>query len=386
MIKILLNNFYIQNSRIGRYINFKLLTIFLAIIFIISLLVFGNQFVLRVKESIEIGVPFQELMPIVALNMLRDIPLIVALSLFLSIIITINQLYKNSEAIVMNSVGIGFKHFCIIIQPIVIIIFATLLIFTTYIIPIAKYEKNIIETNTENASEFSFITEGEFEEFKNGEIVFFASKSNGIKEDSFQNMEEIFIFALNNNDPIIAVANEAIKFINLENNGTYLRLKNGRRYQGFPNQINKTILDFDVYDLEIVPGDIKNSAIASSSIESKKTSELIRIGGSAALSELQWRISQPVSLLILSFFGILLGRTSPRGSKGLGLVFGLVLFIFYNNFLLIAKSSIENETIHPSIGFLGVHLFIVILVLFFYKLFNLNYHNYVDKIRFLKNN
>ena len=386
MLKIFLNNFYIQNSRIGRYINFKLITIFLAIIFIVSLLVFGNQFVLRVKESIEIGVPFQELMPIVALNMLRDIPLIVALSLFLSIIITINQLYKNSEAIVMNSIGMSYKHFCIIIQPIVIMVFAILLVFTTYVIPIAKHEKSIIESKTENASEFSFITEGEFEEFKNGEIVFFASKSNGVKEDSFQNMEEIFIFALNNNDPIIAVANEAIKFINPENNGTYLRLKNGRRYQGFPNQINKTILDFDVYDLEIVPGDIKSSAIASSSIESKKTFELIRIGGSAALSELQWRISQPVSLLILSFFGVLLGRTSPRGSKGLGLVFGLVLFIFYNNFLLIAKSSIETDSIHPAIGFLGVHLVVVIVVLFFYQLFNLNHLSYVDKIRFLKNN
>ena len=52
MIKILLNNFYLQNSRIGRYINFKLIAIFIAILFIIGLLVFGNQFVLRVKESI----------------------------------------------------------------------------------------------------------------------------------------------------------------------------------------------------------------------------------------------------------------------------------------------------------------------------------------------
>ena len=383
MIKILLNNFYLQNSRIGRYINFKLIAIFIAILFIIGLLVFGNQFVLRVKESIEVGVPFQELMPIIFLNILRDIPLIVTLSLFLSIIITINQLYKNSEAVVMNAIGIGYKHLCIIIQPIVIIVFTGVLLFTTYVIPIAKYEKNIIETKAENASEFSFITEGEFEEFKNGEIVFFASKSNAIDEDSYQNMEEIFIYALNNSDPIIVVAKEAIKFINPENNGTYLRLQNGTRYQGFPSQKNRKILDFDVYDLEIVSGEINNSTF-SPSIESKKTSELIYIGGSLAFSELQWRISQPISLLVLSFFGVLLGKASQRNSKGLGLVFGLMIFIFYNNFLLIAKSSIENENIHPIIGFFGVHLFIVLIVLIIYQLFNLNLDNYLAKIRFLK--
>ena len=48
--------------------------------------------------------------------MVRDIPLIVSLSLFLAIILTITQLYKNSEAVVMNSVGLSNKDFFLIIQ------------------------------------------------------------------------------------------------------------------------------------------------------------------------------------------------------------------------------------------------------------------------------
>ena len=36
-------------------------------------------------------------------------------------------------------------------------------------------KKVIAEDETVNASEFSFITEGKFESFKNGEIVFYAS-------------------------------------------------------------------------------------------------------------------------------------------------------------------------------------------------------------------
>jgi lipopolysaccharide export system permease protein len=384
MIKILINNFHMQNSKIGRYINFKLFSIFLAINIVISLVVFGNQFVLRVKDSAESGIPFMEIMPIIFLNTLRDIPLIVTLSLFLSIIITFNQLYKNSEAIAIHSIGLGKKQFGIMIQPIVIIIFSIMLIFTSYIIPAAKFEKNIIESQAKNASEFSFITEGQFEEFKNGEIVFFASQSDSIDNDNFQNMEEIFIYSLNNNDPIIVVASEAIKYINQDNKGTYLRLKNGKRYQGFPGSENKKILDFDSYDLEIVSGKVKDSLSTSSTIESSKTSDLLIIGNSLAWAEFQWRISQPISLIILSFLGIILGETSPRKGKNLGLIFGLIIFILYNNLLMIIKNSIENESLNPFIGLFLAHFFVLVIIFMVYRLINLNFIYYVDKIPFFK--
>ena len=105
--------FKYQNNRIARYVLRNLVTLFLAIIFILGLVVFGNQFVLMVQESIERGIPIQELMPLVSFNMIRDVPLILTLSLFLAIVITISRLYKNSEAIVMNSLGLGDKHFIV---------------------------------------------------------------------------------------------------------------------------------------------------------------------------------------------------------------------------------------------------------------------------------
>ena len=77
-----------QNSRIAKYILRSLVVLFLAIMFILGLVVFGNQFVLMVQESIERGIPIKELMPLVSFNMIRDVPLILTLSLFLAIIIT----------------------------------------------------------------------------------------------------------------------------------------------------------------------------------------------------------------------------------------------------------------------------------------------------------
>ena len=58
-----------QNSQIARYVRRNLVTLFFAIVFIIVLVLFGNQFVLTVQESVEEGIPFQELMPLVSYNM-----------------------------------------------------------------------------------------------------------------------------------------------------------------------------------------------------------------------------------------------------------------------------------------------------------------------------
>ena len=119
--------FNFQNTLISKYLIRNLIIFFFGITFIIALIVFGNQFVLTVQESVQHGIPIQELMPLVGLNMLRDIPIILTLSLFLSIIISISQLYKNSEAVVMNSIGIGDKSFISLIQP--IIVFSFIIVF-----------------------------------------------------------------------------------------------------------------------------------------------------------------------------------------------------------------------------------------------------------------
>ena len=357
-----------QNSRIAKYILRNLVTLFLAIIFILGLIVFGNQFVLMVQESIERGIPIQELMPLVSFNMIRDVPLILTLSLFLAIVITISRLYKNSEAIVMNSLGLGDKHFIVFIQPLVIASFLIIFFLTIYAVPWAKQQKNIMEEETRNASEFSFITEGEFEQFKQGEIVFYTSESKTLDTVGAQNMEEIFIYASDNGKPVIVLASEAIKYIDPQSNSIYLRLKDGVRYQGIPSNKNKNILNFDLYDLEIVSGELQKSVAIYSKIEGKSTLELLKQGGLLANAELQWRISQPITVLILSVIGVFLGKASPRSGKGINLLIGVVVFMIYYNSLLAAKSAIELGQINSILGLWVVHFLVILLLILFYKL------------------
>jgi len=371
-----------QNTIISRYLLSNLIVFFFAITFIIGLIVFGNQFVLTVQESISFGIPIKELMPLVGFNMLRDIPIILTLSLFLSIIITISQLYKNSEAVVMNSIGLGDKNFMNIIKPIIFFTFIIIFYLTIFAVPWAKQQKSYAEDETINASEFSFITEGKFESFKNGDIVFYASESKLNDIVGEQNMEEIFIYALDNENPVIVLASEAKKYTDAKNDSIYLRLKNGTRYEGLPSNGNINILNFEKYDLEIVSGDVQKSITSFSEIEEKNTIDLLREGGPKANAEIQWRISQPISVLILSIFGVFLGKSSPRTGKGINLIIGIVVFMLYNNALLVAKSAIESGQLSPLIGMWSIHLLLLLILIIFYQFRQGKVAYFIDKISF----
>jgi lipopolysaccharide export system permease protein len=380
---MLLKIFNFPNTILSRYLLKNLVVFLLSIFFIIGLIIFGNQFVITLQESAEHGIPFQELMPIIGFNMLRDIPIIFSLSLFLAIIISISQMYKSSEAVVMNAVGIGEKGFLSYIQPIIILSFILVFILTIYAVPWAKQQKSYTEDETVNASEFSFITEGKFENFKNGDIVFYASESSAIDSSGEQNMEEIFIYVSSEESPVIVLASEATKYTDSISQSIYLRLRDGVRYEGLPGELNINIMDFDQYDLEIVSGEIKKSLSNYSEIEEKTSIDLLIEGSLLSIAEMQWRFSQPLSILILSVIGVLLGRTSPRTGKGINLLIGVVIFMVYNNGLLIAKTSIENGELNPLVGLWSIHLMFILFFIIYYQFRQVKVAYFVDKIAFL---
>ena len=106
-------------------------------------------------------------------------------------------------------------------------------------------------------------------------------------------------------------------------------------------------------------------------------------GSLLANAEMQWRFSQPLSILILSVIGVLLGKTSPRTGKGINLLIGVLIFMLYNNGLLVAKTSIENGELDPSIGLWSIHVMFILFLLIFYQLRQGKVSYFIDKIAFL---
>jgi lipopolysaccharide export system permease protein len=150
-ISIFKRVYYLINTILAKYVMRNVWMITAAIFLIIALVVFGNQVVLMIKESIKHGIPTTDLLPLISFNMIRDVPLILSLSLFLAIILTISKFYKNSEAIVMNAMGVGDKHLMVFIQPVVLVIFIFILFLTTVAVPWTKQARKVIMKLSDNA-------------------------------------------------------------------------------------------------------------------------------------------------------------------------------------------------------------------------------------------
>lgn len=134
--------------------------------------------------------------------------------------------------------------------------------------------------------------------------------------------------------------------------------------------------------MEIVSGDIQKSIASFSEIEERNTIDLLREGGVNANAEIQWRISQPISVLILSIFGVFLGKSSPRTGKGINLIFGIIIFMLYNNALLVVKSAIESGQLSSLIGMWSIHLLLLLFLIIFYQLRRGKVAYFIDKIPF----
>ena len=80
---------------------------------------------------------------------------------------------------------------------------------------------------------------------------------------------------------------------------------------------------------------------------------------------------------------MLLGKTSPRTGKGINLLIGVLIFMLYNNGLLVAKTSIENGELNPSIGLWSIHVMFILFLLIFYQLRQGKVSYFIDKIAFL---
>jgi len=176
------------------------------------------------------------------------------------------------------------------------------------------------------------------------------------------------------------LASEAIKFTDPENKNVYLRLRDGTRYQDITSFNRKNVLHFDQYDLQIISGDIQNTIIAYTSVEGANTLELFKGKGPKVNAELQWRLSPPISLLVLSALGVLLGKASPRSGRSVGMLIGIVIFMLYNNGLLIAKNSVERGELDQNVGLWGVHLLAIMLTFVFYQLRNKKISGHLVKI------
>jgi len=141
-------------------------------------------------------------------------------------------------------------------------------------------------------------------------------------------------------------------------------MDDGYRYDGNPGLADYRAIKYDTYGVLLPKPDVSNEVTDR---DAMPTSSLIGNPDVRAIAELQWRISMPLLVFIVTLIAVPLSRVNPRQGRFLKLLPAILLYMGYVTALILVRGGLEKGSISPTLGLWWVHgLFLAIGLLLFY--------------------
>ena len=293
---------------------------------------------------------------------LRYLPILVSLTLFISVLLTLSRSYRDSEMVVWFTSGLGLNAW---IRP--VLIYALPLVFVIAVLslllsPWAMAKTDEFRRQLESQDEVAAISPGVFKESRHEERVFFVEKLAA----NLTTVANIFVHSDEDGEIGTTVAKQGYQET-APNGDRFLVLLKGRRYIGPPGSAEYRIIEFEKYALRIEANEAKEYL---PSIKSQPTAELFGEKPAEARAELIWRMGLPLSALVLCLLAIPMSFVNPRAGRSLNLMLAGLLYMLYSNMLSITQAWVAQEQISPLLGMWAVHLAMLALTvaLFYLRL------------------
>ncbi len=300
------------------------------------------------------GVP--ALMGFAALNYL---PVLLSLSLFLSVMLTLSRCYRDSEMVVWFSSGIGLTRWIVPVLwyalPVVSVIALLSLVLSPWALTKAEEFKNRLSSRDDVTAAMP----GVFRESASGDRVYFIENLD-VEKNHIRN---IFVQSAQHGKMGTVAAREGLQET-AANGDRFLILLNGTRYEGVPGQADFRIVQFERYAMRIETEEARRPV---PKLQSVPTPDLLAKPDSWNISELEWRLSLPLSALVLALLAIPLSYVNPRAGRSFNLIAALVIYMIYNNSISVSNSWVGQQRIGAAAGFIVLHgVMLAVAALLFY--------------------
>jgi lipopolysaccharide export system permease protein len=308
------------------------------------------------------NIPAGEILAFLGFTSLRYVAILLSLSLFIAVLMTLTRKYRDSEMIIWFASGVSLmawvRPVLTFAAPIVLLIGLMSLFLTPWAIDKSEEFKRQIESR----EELALAAPGVFRESKNAERVYFFEQRSG----ELTEVSNIFVHTHQHGRIGTMVAMRGYEEV-AENGDRFLVLLDGRRYEGEPGSLEYRIVEFERYAVRIDP---RQAKAASPPNKARPLVELLLGATPPELGELSWRVGQPLSALILSLLAIPLSFVNPRSGRSWNLILALLIYATYSNFLSLAQAWIAHGRIGVTAGLVGVHVFMlaVLALLFYHRL------------------
>ena len=339
--------------------------------FSLFLLFFGNRFGQYLGQAVDGELSPLAIFSIVMYRIPDIMVLVLPVSYFLSILITYGRLYSDNEMVVLGSCGVSQVRLLLNTMVSAVIVAIVVGVLSLYVVPISSDRVEDIKEQQARRSLFELLHPRRLEQFSENDprIYYFEQFS-----DNGQQINRVFVADVNA-DPEregvarLITANSAREVINSPNGHRYLVLQDGHQYFGQAGESDYQVSHFRTSGNIINPSEEdttyrKYFERASSLFLWNYGPENGERWYARAQSELQWRISLPILVLVLTLMALALSYTDPRRGRYAKIFPAFIPTIFYLGLLLVAKDSVREQKVSASVGLWWVHgIFLTIGVL-----------------------
>ncbi len=333
----------------------------LAIFFVLVGIIVTTQLVRLLGQAAGGTIDLGGVALLLALALLAYLPLVLSLTLFVAVLMTLTRSYRDSEMVVWFACGMSLTEWIRPVLMLTVPIVVLIALSTLVVRPWAVANAEELRRRLENRDDVSMVTPGVFRESNRGDRVFFVEKVSG-KENVVGN---VFVSSVQHNRQGVMVAAQG--FTETAPNGDrFLVLRDGRRYEGEPGTAAYKIYEFERYAMRIEVSEAQRAPTE----KSVPTLELVRDPTRRNLGELSFRLGVPIGALILALLAIPLSFVNPRAGRSMNLLLALLVYMSYSNMLSIAEASIGQSRVSFATGVFGVHavMFLLLLLLFYRRL------------------
>lgn len=342
-------------SRIDRYV-FREAFVSTVITMVVLLVIFmSNQFAETLGEAAADLLPRDAVFDVFLLQFIQYLSLLAPVGVLIGILLALARLNRDSEMAALSSCGVGPVN---LLKPIG---FMSLLLalgvawLSLFKAPDASREIEEIRMRAQEELELGALEPGRFTTINGGDTVVYVAEIDADRGTPLG----LFIEQEEDETKIVVLAEEGEVVANTDSGELQLELRNGRRYIGSPGDAEFYIEEFGGHGIPIR----METREFVESIESRSTLGLLASRDSESRAEFAWRVSAPLSILILAVLAVPLGRSSPREGKYARVGVGLLIFVIYENSLSIARVWIERDSVPEWLGIWWVHGALAVLAI-----------------------
>jgi len=285
---------------------------------------------------------------------LNNLAVLMQLTVFVTILLTMTRSYRDSEMVVWQSSGLGLTRWLRPVLRFVVPVAIAVGISSLFVAPWANRQASEFKARFEQRTEVSRVAPGQFRESSDGTKGCFVEGF----DPSTASVQNVFVNTIRD-DHVSVIVSKTGKVERQSNDDDFMVMNNGRRYEGLPGRPDYRIMEFEKYGVRIDNRSPDFSNDDSARIRS--TLDLILDGTPRANGELAWRIGLALSVVALAVLAIPLSFVNARAGRSANLLIALLVYFIYNNLMNVIQSSTARGRIPFALSWWIVHAAVIAL-------------------------